>query len=79
MTGEFDGAIELADMLAMSQDVKDCVQQQWFRFVFSRLATDDDECSVEQIGQAFADSDYDVRVLLKQIALSHAFRRRRGE
>ena len=77
--GAFDGAIELADILATSQEVKDCVQQQWFRFVFARLAHEDDECSVEQIGQAFADSDYDVRVLLKQIALSHAFRHRRGE
>ena len=77
VTGEFDGGVELAAMLAQSDDVRACVAQQWFRFAFARTATDRDDCSMEQINTAFAEADYDVRVLLRGIALSDAFRHRR--
>ena len=75
--GDFDGGVELAAMLAQSDDVRECVAEQWFRFAFARTSTDADDCSMEQIGLAFAEADYDVRVLLRGIALSDAFRHRR--
>ncbi len=77
VTGKFDGGVELAAILAQSDDVRECVAEQWFRFAFARTATDRDDCSMEQIVTAFAEADYDVRVLLRGIALSDAFRHRR--
>lgn len=78
VSGEFDGGVELANMMAQSNTVRDCMAQQWFRFALGRIETDADDCAMDGVGEAFAESDYDVRVLLREIAVSSAFRFRRG-
>ncbi|MEM6992318.1 MAG: DUF1592 domain-containing protein, partial [Myxococcota bacterium] len=72
--GEFDGAVELAHRLADSQQVRECVSRQWFRFAFGRLEQVEDQCSVQSLNEAFAESNYDVRALLLQIVQTDAFR-----
>ncbi len=77
--GEFDGAPELARLLASSEQVRTCVAEQWFGFAFGRSPAEDDSCSFDTMSAAFAESDYDVRELLIAIVTTDAFRYRRIE
>ncbi len=74
--GEFEGAVELAHMLAGSQQVRECVTLQWFRYAFGRVETEDDECSLQVLDYAFDTSDHDIRELLLAIIQTDAFRYR---
>ena len=77
--GEFTGAAGLADRLVASAEVGDCVAHEWLELGLGRTPTDDDECTVSDVGDEFAASDYDVVELLVAIARSDAFRTRRPE
>ena len=77
--GEFDGAVELAHRLAESQEVRECVSRQWFRFAFGRFEVDADQCSLDLMNQAFEASGYDVRELLLQVVATDAFRFKAAE
>ncbi|MBV1859649.1 MAG: DUF1592 domain-containing protein [Nannocystaceae bacterium] len=75
--GPFVGGPELAALLAQSEFVGTCFSRQWFRYALGRVESDADSCAVEGISKAFNESDQDVRVLLREIALSSAFRFRK--
>ncbi|WP_437737082.1 DUF1592 domain-containing protein [Sorangium sp. So ce1335] len=76
--GPFDGAVELAHRLAESDEVRQCVATQWFRFGYGRAEQAEDECSMTQIQQAFADSGYNIKALLVALTQTDAFRYRRA-
>jgi hypothetical protein len=77
-SGPFTGAVELAHKLATSDQVRDCVARQWFRFSLGRLERTQDACTLERLKDEFGASDYDVRRLLLAIVTSDAFRYRPG-
>lgn len=72
VTGEFSGAAELASRLGSSEDVRQCIALQWFRFSFGRLEKESDACSlaaiVEQLGPGSTTED-----LLLAVVASDAF------
>jgi len=74
--GEFNGAVELADKLASSEQVKSCVVSQWFRFGYGRFEEQRDECSITELEAAFAAADYDIKELIVALTLTDAFRYR---
>jgi hypothetical protein len=74
--GTFDGAVELARLLASSDRVKACVVSQWFRFGYGRFETEEDTCSVDEIRTAFAASNYDIKELIIALTRTDAFRYR---
>jgi hypothetical protein len=74
--GTFDGAVELAGMLAQTPEVRDCMARQWFRFSLGRMDDDQDQCTMDRLATAFEDSGHDVRSLIQEIVLSDAFRHR---
>jgi hypothetical protein len=74
--GTYDGAVELAQRLAASEQVKNCIVSQWFRFGYGRVETKDDACSIDLIRQAFADAEYDVKELIVALTMTDAFRYR---
>jgi len=78
ISGTFNGGVELANMLTESPNVQRCVSRQWFRYALGRIETPDDACAIEGIHEAFEAADFDVRVLLRAIVLSSAFRFRNG-
>jgi hypothetical protein len=57
LAGSFSGVRELGDKLAGSQQVRDCLATQWFRFAAGRSEAADDACSLETMRQAFATGD----------------------
>ncbi|HEY3498769.1 MAG TPA: DUF1592 domain-containing protein [Polyangiaceae bacterium] len=77
LAGDFDGAVELANKLAGSREVRTCVGLQWFRFSLGRMESVDDSCSVKAIRDGFEASGGNVRELMVRIALSDAFRHAR--
>lgn len=77
--GAFDGVGELAAKLAASDVVGRCLSKQWFRFAHGRAETREDACTIEAVDAAFAESGRDVKVLIRALVLSDAFRSHRGE
>jgi hypothetical protein len=74
LDGSFNGAIELANKLAQSTEVRDCVASQWFRFSMGRMESTNDACSIQSLRDNFSASEGNVRDLLARIVLSPAFR-----
>jgi hypothetical protein len=77
-SGTFNGALELAQKLAESPEVQDCVSKQWFRFALGRLEREPDACSMQRLNQDFAAAGHDVRALLLSLVTSDAFRYRKA-
>ncbi|UQA55525.1 DUF1592 domain-containing protein [Polyangium aurulentum] len=74
--GPFNGAIELAERLGGSDQVRDCVSRQWFRYGYGRAEQKTDDCSMAQIEEAFEKSGNDIKELLVALTQTHAFRYR---
>jgi hypothetical protein len=77
--GPFYGALELSDKLANSQQVAECLANQWFRYALGRMETANDACTMQAAHERFATTGHDIRALIEQIALSDAFRHVRYE
>jgi hypothetical protein len=77
-TGKFDGVPQLANRLASSKRVRDCVVTQWFRFGYGRVETDADRCTIDRLKNKLDGAKGDMRELLVQLALTDAFRYRRA-
>ena len=74
LDGSFNGAVELANKLAQSSEVRDCVASQWFRFSMGRMESMNDACSIQSLRDDFRASGGNIRDLLARIVLSPAFR-----
>lgn len=72
--GAFDGAVELSEILASSDQVRSCVAETWLQFALGRGLDERDECSAETIRLDFTATDGDVGSLLVAIVLSDSFR-----
>ncbi len=72
--GPFYGVAELSTQLAQSEQVRECVGRQLFRFAMGRTETNRDLCAVQQIQDRFRGADYDLRELMVAIAVSDSFR-----
>ncbi|MDI1480939.1 DUF1592 domain-containing protein [Polyangium sp. y55x31] len=76
--GPFEGVVELGQRLAQSEEARQCVATQWFRFAYGRVEGEDDRCSMSEIQQAFAASGFNVKELLVALTQTDAFRYRRA-
>lgn len=74
--GEYDGAIELSEQLAASEDVRSCVVTQWFRFAMGRTEKPEDQCAIDQLTTSFTEGGGTMRDLLLDIVMSDSFRYR---
>ncbi len=60
LQGTFQGVAEMAQKLAASQTVRQCVATQWFRFATGRSEADQDACSLNPLRDAFDTSGGDL-------------------
>jgi hypothetical protein len=74
---DFDGAIELGEILGTSREVQECVATQWFRFGQKRLESEDDDCTVQSLQQAFVESGANILELMVSVTTTDAFRFRK--
>lgn len=70
---EVNGVAELADTLANSEEVNQCVTVQFFRYAFARLNGDNDACSLHVVNTAMAESGNDIKEMLVALATTDAF------
>lgn len=71
--GAFDGAVELAKKLAESEEVRQCVATQWFRFGYGRAEGEEDACTMADLQGVFAASGGNVRELLVALTQTESF------
>ena len=71
--GPYSGGPELAALLAMSEQARDCVPTQWLRYVLARRENDDDTCSLVALRAAFAASGGDLLELMVSLTQTDAF------
>jgi len=75
INGKFNGAVELAGKLAQSQQVRECIVTEWFRFANGRAETTDlDPCTLQTLKRSFEAAGHDMREIPIQMAVSDAFR-----
>jgi hypothetical protein len=72
--GPFHGAVELAEKLASSADVRDCVVRMWFRFGYGRGETDEDACALAHLNRAFDGAERSVSDLVLALTKVESFR-----
>lgn len=75
--GPFDGAAQLATTLADSQQVRDCVTRQWFRYGHGRAETGADDCTLALLTETVEETGGDIQALLLTMTRTPAFRFRR--
>ncbi|HVU49591.1 MAG TPA: DUF1592 domain-containing protein [Polyangia bacterium] len=76
LNGMFDGVVDLAGKFAQSEEARQCLVTQWFRFANGRAEVADDACTLQRLYQGFEDSAHDMRDLVTKLAVSDAFRYR---
>jgi hypothetical protein len=76
LDGFFDGAVDLANKLAASEQVATCVASQWFRFAYNRTVTPEDSCNIGPATEAFAAAGYNIKELLVALTQTDGFRYR---
>lgn len=73
ITADFNGAIELSQLLASSGEVERCFGKQVFRYAQGRREGASDMCALDQ---ALAAADGDMQELMIQLVLTDNFRQR---
>jgi len=73
LTGAFVGVRELAQKLAASEVVQDCLATQWFRFGAGRTETDVDSCSIATLQDSFSAAGGDLIELAVALTQTEAF------
>jgi len=76
--GDFDGVVDLGKKLAQSEEVRQCVATQWFRYGYGRAEGAEDYCSMQDVLQTFAMKGFNVKELLVALTQTDAFRYRRA-
>ncbi|HEX2679332.1 MAG TPA: DUF1592 domain-containing protein [Polyangiales bacterium] len=79
INGTFQGAIALAQKLASSDDVSQCMAKQWFRYGLGRLDEKADACSLQSLTSSLAGSNKNLREMLLALTTTDAFRMRKGQ
>ena len=71
--GNFNGVPALIDKLKESEEVRDCLVTQWFRFSYGRSETDEDACTLRSLQDQFDASGSNIKTLLLALSQSDAF------
>jgi len=78
--GELDGVPALAKRLLASEQVRECVARQWFRYAFGRDATTSaDTCTVGALASELARTQGDLRAVMRATVEQELFRSQRPE
>jgi hypothetical protein len=73
---DFNGAIELMDILSRSDEVRSCLSRQWLRYMLGRPEIPDEDPSVAALTQVLRDSGGDLRELIVALVRSRTFTHR---
>jgi hypothetical protein len=71
--GDFDGVPALAQRLAESEQVQNCIATQWFRYASGRREESADDCSIAAVQKSLADSGGDLRSMMTTLIHTNTF------
>jgi len=74
--GPVTDAVDAAQRLAGSEEVRQCYVTQWFRYTHGRDAGYADECNVFDLMKAFKDANWNIKELIVALTHTEAFRYR---
>jgi len=77
LDGKFVGVAELAQRLATSAEVEECMARQWFRFFLSRFEQDADKCSMQRVVDQLRATGSNLNALPASLVATDAFLYRR--
>ncbi|HWA72538.1 MAG TPA: DUF1592 domain-containing protein [Polyangiaceae bacterium] len=73
--GPLDGVVSLSSRLVESEEVRQCVATQWFRYAFGRNEqTASDTCTIDALAQTLQREDGDLRRMIKATVGQSLFR-----
>ncbi len=78
LDGSFVGPREMVQRLAESDQVRDCVVTQWYKYVVGRGVELGDACSLAPLQEAFAESGGDLMEMMVRTTQTEAFLYRRS-
>jgi hypothetical protein len=73
LSGTFTGTSDMIAQLAASAQVDQCFALEEIRYALLRAESTDDACSAQQIYQAFAASNFDLKALIGAVVSSNSF------
>jgi len=71
--GAFNGAVELGQKLAASEQAQTCFATHWLNFGYGRIIRDTEACSVGSVQTKFKEAGYNVQELLLALTQSDSF------
>lgn len=71
--GSFNGAVELGQRMAQSEDVTACFATNWANFAYGRGTDEQDACTMLQLQTAFASSNFTIKDLLMGLTQTNTF------
>ena len=71
--GDYDGAIELSNKLAASEQVHYCAVRNWYRYAYARDEASGDWCKLDSLYDALQQGDGDIREMLVKLVSSYEF------
>jgi hypothetical protein len=74
VTGPFNGAVELANKLAKSEQTMECMARTWLRFALGRSDLAADAGAITAAGGKFKESGYVMKDLLVALTETNTFR-----
>jgi hypothetical protein len=74
VAGPFDGAVQLSQKLAQSEQVMDCMARTWLRFALGRSDLDADAGAIAVAGGKFKESGFVMKELLVALTGTNTFR-----
>jgi hypothetical protein len=77
VAGAFDGAVQLSQKLAQSEQVMECMARTWLRFALGRSDLDADAGAVAVAGAKFKESGFVMKELLVALTATNTFRYQR--
>jgi hypothetical protein len=75
--GPYNGAVELSQKLASSEQVERCAVTNMYRYAMARDTKQNDSCKLDALSTAMQRSGGDIRELIVSIATSHEFTHRK--
>jgi hypothetical protein len=72
--GPLDGTRDLSERIYESQQARECLVRNWYRFALGRMETSEDLCSLGSAYTALEASGRNVRELMIALVKSDAFR-----
>jgi Protein of unknown function (DUF1592)/Protein of unknown function (DUF1588)/Protein of unknown function (DUF1595)/Protein of unknown function (DUF1585)/Protein of unknown function (DUF1587) len=76
---DYKNGVELSQKIGTTKEVRECITKQFLRYMLRRQEIAEEEGSLENLGKAFADSQFDMREMVVSLTKTRAFTHRQPQ